>query len=370
MVQFLQQGSEMNCAQRIRQWLAIACLLCVHGCALTQADPLASWNDGAAKRAIVAFVSQAAVPGSPGYIPPADRLATFDNDGTLWAEQPLYFQFLFVLDRVKALAPQHPEWKTRQPFKAALDGDLEALAASGEHGLKELVMATHTGMSTDEFSASVAAWIATARHPRLQRPYTTLVYQPMRELLCYLRANGFTTYIVTGGTADFVRGWSETVYGVRPEQVIGTTFVTRLQVDRDGKPQLFLEPELEFLDDGPGKPVAIHKFIGRRPVFSFGNSDGDLQMLQWVAAGNGPTFMGLVRHTDGQREWAYDRQSRIGKLDKALDHAQRAGWTVVDMRKDWKTVFPQTSPEQAKLGQPGGALAHASALVSSPCGTP
>lgn len=336
---------------------------------MAQADPLASWNDGPAKRAIVAFVGQAAQPGSPGYIPPAARLATFDNDGTLWAEQPIYFQFLFALDRVKALAPGHPEWRTQQPFKAALEGDMKTLAASGEHGLVELVMATHTGMSTDEFSASVAAWIVTAQHPRLRRPFTKLVYQPMRELLCYLRANGFTTYIVTGGTADFVRAWSEPAYGVPPQRVIGSTFVTRFQIDSAGKPRLILEPRLEFIDDGAGKPVAIHKFIGRRPVFAFGNSDGDLQMLQWVAGGSGPTFTALLHHTDGQREWAYDRRSRVGKLDKALDYAQHAGWTVVDMQRDWRTVFPPVykRDDQARPGKK--AMRAETAPESGPCGT-
>ncbi|MGN6149298.1 MAG: HAD family hydrolase [Rhizomicrobium sp.] len=305
-----------------------------------KADPLASWNDGPAKRSIVSFVTTATDEGGKGYIDPADRIAVFDNDGTLWSEQPIYFQFQFALDQVKALAPQHPEWRAEQPFKAVLDGDMKALAASGEKGLAALMMATHTGMTTDAFAATVTNWLASARHPRCKCPYTDLVYQPMLELMDYLRANGFKTYIVSGGGVEFMRAFAQTVYGVPPEQVIGTTGVTKFQIGADGKPELVREAKVEFVDDGPGKPSGINKFIGRRPVFAFGNSDGDQQMLEWTAAGGGARFEGLVHHTDAKREWAYDRQSKIGKLDKALDEATAKGWTVVDMKRDWRTIYP------------------------------
>jgi len=303
-------------------------------------DPLPSWNDGPNKQAIADFVGRVTREGSPGFVAPADRIAVFDNDGTLWSEQPIYFQFAFALDRVKALAPQHAEWKTTQPFKAVLDGDLAALAASGEKGLAELVMATHTGMTTDEFAKLVSDWLATARHPRFKRPYTDLVYQPMLEVLAYLRANGFKTYIVSGGTVDFMRVFAERVYGIPPEQVVGTTFLTKFATGPDGTPALTIEPKVAMIDDGAGKPVGINTFIGRRPILAFGNSDGDHQMLQWTAAGTGARFMGLVHHTDSTREWRYDRQSHIGKLDKALDEATTKRWSVVDMRSDWKVVYP------------------------------
>jgi len=244
-----------------------------------------------------------------------------------------------LLDRVKALAPEHPEWKTKPPFKAVLDGDLKALAASGQKGLGELVTATHTGMTTDEFTKIVADWIVTAQHPRFKRPYTDLVFQPMVELLTYLRANGFKTYIVSGGTIEFMRPWTERIYGIPPEQVVGTSFVTTFKLGNDGRPMLVRQPKIDFVDDGPGKPVNIQKVIGRRPVLAFGNSDGDQQMLEWTAAGEGARFMGLVHHTDAVREWAYDRQSHIGRLDKALDEAAARGWTVVDMKADWKKIF-------------------------------
>lgn len=312
--------------------------------AAASADPLASWNDGATKRSIVSFVTAAADPHGKAYIQQADRIAVFDNDGTLWSEQPIYFQFLFALDRVRAMAPQHPEWKDEQPFKAVLERDYKALAASGEKGLIELLMATHTGMTTDAFAVTVTNWLATARHPKCNCPYTSLVYQPMLELLTYLRANGFKTYIVSGGTAEFMRAFAQTVYGVPPEQVIGTTFVTRYQIDVGGKPELVREPKIDFIDDGPGKPAGINKFIGRRPVFAFGNSDGDQQMLEWTGAGPGPRFEGLVHHTDATREYAYDRNSKIGRLDKALDEATAKGWTVVDMAHDWNTIYPRATP--------------------------
>ena len=303
-------------------------------------DPLPSWNDGPNKQAIADFVGRVTRDGSPDFVAPADRIAVFDNDGTLWSEQPMYFQFAFALDHVKALAPQHPEWKTTQPFKAVLDGNLEALAASGEKGLGELVMATHTGMTTDAFAKSVSDWVATSRHPRFKRPYTDLVYQPMLELLTHLRANGFKTYIVSGGTVDFMRVFAQRVYGIPPEQVVGTTFVTKFAMQPDGTPALTIEPKVAMIDDGPGKPVGINTFIGRRPILAFGNSDGDHQMLQWTAAGTGARLMGLVHHTDSAREWSYDRQSHIGKLDKALDEATAKQWVVVDVKRDWKVIYP------------------------------
>jgi len=317
----------------------IVALLVAASTAVGANDPLPSWDDGAAKRAILAFVAETTSPGAPGFVPPAERIAAFDNDGTLWAEQPLYFQLAFVLDRVKALAPEHPEWKQKQPFKAVLAGDVKGALAGGEPAIAELVTATHAGMTTEEFTKIVGDWIASARHPRFKRPYTECVYQPMLELLGYLRANGFKTYIVSGGGVEFIRAWAERVYGIPPEQVVGSTGVTRFELRPTG-PVLMREPKIEFVNDGPGKPAGINKFIGRRPVFTFGNSDGDQQMLEWTAAGGGTRFMGIVHHTDAEREWAYDRTSHIGKLDKALDEATAKGWTVVDMKRDWKRVFP------------------------------
>ena len=304
------------------------------------ADPLPSWNDGPAKQALLKFVADTTREGAPGFVPKAERIAVFDNDGTLWSEQPMYFQLAFALDRVKAMAPSRPEWQSTPPFSAVLQGDSRAVAASGEEGLGRIVMATHTGINTDEFSKAVADWISTARHPRFNRPYTELVYQPMLELLHHLRANGFKTYIVSGGEVEFMRVWVERVYGIPSEQVIGTTFVTRYEMRANGVPVLVRDPKIEFNDDGPGKPVAIQKFIGRRPLLAFGNSDGDHQMLQWTAAGGGIRLMGLVHHTDAEREWAYDRSSHIGRLDKALDEAQAKGWAVVDMKRDWKRIYP------------------------------
>jgi phosphoglycolate phosphatase-like HAD superfamily hydrolase len=319
--------------------LAVFITLLVTAAAAGAADPLPSWNEGAAKQAIAGFVSKVTTQGSRDFVPAAERIATFDNDGTLWSEQPIYFQFAFALDRVKALAPQHPEWKTTQPFKAVLEGDMKALAGAGEKGLVELLLATHTGMSTDEFTKTVRAWITTAKHPRFKRPYTDLAFQPMLELLAYLHDNGFKTFIVSGGTVEFMRAWAEAVYGIPPEQIIGTTFLTKFEIGKDGVPVLMREPKVDFVNDGPGKPVGIQRSIGRRPILSFGNSDGDQQMLEWTAAGEGARFAGLVWHTDAQREWAYDRQSHIGRLDKALDEARAKSWTVVDMKKDWKRIY-------------------------------
>jgi haloacid dehalogenase-like hydrolase len=317
------------------------CAGLLFACVCAVADPLPAWNDGAAKARIVGFVVAASTAGSKGYIAPADRIAVFDNDGTLWCEQPIYPQLQFALDRVEALSPRHPEWREVQPFEAVLAHDTGALEASGEKGLAELLRATHTGMTTDAFAATVTDWLAAARDPRYHAPYADLVYQPMLELLAYLRANGFKTYIVSGGTIEFVRAFAPTVYGVPPEQVIGSAFLTTYQIGDDGAPELVREPEIAFVDDGPGKPVGINTFIGRRPVVAFGNSDGDREMLEWTMAGSGPRLAGLVHHTDAAREYAYDRGSKIGRLDKALDEAQAKGWLVVDMRRDWRTVFPR-----------------------------
>jgi phosphoglycolate phosphatase-like HAD superfamily hydrolase len=303
------------------------------------AEPLPSWNEGPAKNSILQFVAKVAIAGSQDFVPPAERIAVFDNDGTLWAEQPMYFQAFFVLDRVKVLAPQHPEWKTQEPFASVLKGDLKGALAGGERALGQLFMATHAGMTSEEFGQCVRDWIATAKHPNTGRLLTEMVYQPMLELLAYLRASGFKTFIVSGGGIEFMRPWSERVYGIPPEQVIGTSIKTKFEL-RDGQPVLVRLPELNFMDDGPGKPVGIQMHIGRRPLAAFGNSDGDLQMLQWTAAGSGPRFCLYVHHTDGDREWAYDRASSIGRLDKGLDEAQARGWTVASMKDDWKTIFP------------------------------
>jgi len=302
-------------------------------------DLLPSWNEGTAKQSIVEFVEKVTKQGSPDFVPPAERIAVFDNDGTLWAEQPMYFQFLFALDRVQALAPQHPEWKDKEPFASLLKGDVKGAFAGGMKSAVEIIMATHAGMTTAEFETIVSDWIATARHPTTKRPYTEMVYQPMLALLAYLRANGFKTFIVSGGGIEFMRPWSESVYGVPPEQVIGSSIKVKYKM-RDGEPVLVRLPEIDFYDDKEGKPVAIHQQIGRRPLAAFGNSDGDLQMLQWTTAGQGPRFALYVHHTDGEREWAYDRNASMGRLDKGLDQAQAQGWTLVDMKQDWKVIYP------------------------------
>ena len=308
--------------------------------AVAQSDPLPSWNEGAAKTAITDFVGRVTREGSPAFVAPEKRIATFDNDGTLWAEQPVYFQLAFALDEIRRIGPEHPEWKGKEPFKSVLAGNMQGVMASGEKGIVEIVAATHAGMTVEDFNKRVADWLSTAQHPRFKVPYDRLVYQPQLELLTYLRVNGFKTFIVSGGGAEFMRVFAEKVYGIPPEQVVGSSGEVKFVTTRDGKPELIKEAKIEFVDDGPGKPVGINRFIGRRPIFAFGNSDGDLQMLEWTAAGSGARFMAIVHHTDEKREWAYDRQSRVGKLDKALDEANAKGWTVVDMKADWKKVFP------------------------------
>lgn len=302
-------------------------------------DPLPSWNAGPTKDAIVNFVQRVTTKGGPDYVPPAERIATFDNDGCLWSEKPVYFQLLFAIERIKQLAPNHPEWKTQEPFRSALAGDLETLAASGEKGILQLVMASHAGMTTTEFEQIVKEWLKTSRHPRFKRPYQELVFQPMLELLDYLRANDFKTFIVSGGGIEFLRVFAEDVYGIPPEQVIGSSIKTKFEL-RDGQPVIVRLPEIDFIDDKQGKPVGIHKFIGRRPIAAFGNSDGDLQMLQWTTAGSGARLALLVHHTDGKREWAYDRESHVGRLKVGLVEAKQRGWTVMDMQRDWNVIYP------------------------------
>ena len=304
------------------------------------ADPLASWNDGENKAAIMKFVSRVTDPAGPDFVPEAERIAVFDNDGCLWSEQPLYFQLVFAIDRVKALASEHPEWATTQPFQAVLDNDMDALLAAGEHGLIELVMATHAGMTTVEFEDVVTDWLATARHPTTGRLYTDMVYQPMLEVLAYFRANGFRTFIVSGGGIEFMRPWTSAVYGVPPEQVVGSSIKTRFELAA-GEPVLMRLPEINFIDDKAGKPVGINQHIGRRPIAAFGNSDGDLQMLQYTTIGNSPSLGVYIHHDDAEREWAYDREGHIGRLSEGLDQAPERGWFVVSMKNDWRTIYPE-----------------------------
>ncbi len=312
---------------------------------LSATDPLPSWNEGPTRQAILDFVDRVTDPAGSAFVPEAERIAVFDNDGTLWSEQPDYFQGIFAMDRVKAMAEDHPEWQTQQPFQAVLEDDMEALAAAGEHGLIELVMATHAGMTTGEFEAVVVDWLATARHPTTGRPYTEMVYQPMLELLDYLRANGFKTFIVSGGGIEFMRPWTEAVYGIPPEQVVGSSVKTVYEV-RDGEAVIVRLPEINFIDDKAGKPVGIHSHIGRRPIVAFGNSDGDFQMLEWTTAGEGTRFGMIIHHTDAEREWAYDRESHVGRLDRGLDEAAAHGWTVVSMKDDWNKIFPDPMETQ------------------------
>jgi len=301
--------------------------------------PLPLWNDGAAKKSIIDFVEKVTKEGSPDFVSPAERIATFDNDGTLWCEQPMYFQLFFALDRVKALAPQHPEWKTKEPFASLLKGDVKGALAGGEHAILEIIVATHAGMTTAEFEKIVADWIATAKHPKFKRPYTECIYQPMVELLAYLRANGFKTFIVSGGGIEFMRPWTEKVYGIPPEQVVGSSIKTKYEM-RGGKPVLMRLPEMNFIDDKAGKPVGINSHIGRRPIAAFGNSTGDQQMLEWTQAGSGARLMMLVHHDDAAREFAYGAESKIGTFSDALmAEAKKSGWIVISMKDDWKKIF-------------------------------
>ena len=304
-----------------------------------QTDPLPSWNDTAPKKAIVEFVEKVTTPGSPDFVPPVARIATFDNDGCLWSEQPVYFQALFIVDRIKQLAPQHPQWKNQEPFASVLRGDIKGAFADGERALLEMAMITHAGMTTDAFSKIVMDWMSTAKHPKTGRLYSEMVYQPMLELLAYLRAKDFKTFIVSGGGIAFMRPWTESVYGIPPEQVVGSSIKTEYAL-QDGKPVINRMPALSFINDKAGKPVAINHHIGRRPVMAFGNSDGDFQMLAWTTAGPGPRFGLLVHHTDDVREWAYDRDSHIGRLDRGLDEGPRRGWVILDMKHDWNVVYP------------------------------
>jgi len=317
-------------------------IFATHLCFATMAhaaDPLPSWNDTAPKQAILAFVEKVTKEGTNDFVPVPERIAVFDNDGTLWAEQPMYFQLFFALDRIKALAPQHPEWNEKEPFASLLKGDVKAALAGGEHALAQIVMATHAGLTTDEFEKAVTDWITTAKHPTTGKLFTEMVYQPMLELLDYLRANGFKTFIVSGGGIEFMRPWTERVYGIPPEQVVGSSGGLQYEL-RDGNPVLIKLPEIAHNDDKEGKPVGIQRHIGRRPIFAAGNSDGDLQMLQWTAANTRPSFCLYIHHTDAEREWAYDRDSHIGKLDKGLDEAKAKGWTITSMKDDWKVIYP------------------------------
>jgi phosphoglycolate phosphatase-like HAD superfamily hydrolase len=302
-------------------------------------DPLPSWNDSASKKAITDFVGRVSRQGGPDFVPVAERIAVFDNDGTLWSEQPMYVQVLFAFDRVRALAPKHPEWKDQQPFKGVIEGDMKAVAAAGEKGLLQIIAATHVGNTTEEFDGIVREWIASARHPTTKKLFTEMIYQPMLEVLTYLRANGFKTYIVSGGGVEFMRPWVEKTYGIPPEQVVGSRAKMKYEV-RNGTPVLARLAEIDLIDDGPGKPVGIQQVIGRRPIMAFGNSDGDFQMLEWTTSGKGPRFALIVHHTDDKREWAYDRGSRIGKLERGLDEASKRGWVLVDMKQDWKVIHP------------------------------
>ena len=303
------------------------------------AEPLPGWNEGQTKSAIVEFVEKVTDEQSTDYVPPADRIATFDNDGCLWSEQPMYFQAQFAFDRVRELAPKHPEWRTTEPFASVIRGDMKGALAGGERALLELVMATHTGMTTDQFEQIVIDWVGKARHPKTNRLYTEMVYQPMLELLDYLRDNGFKTFIVSGGGIDFIRPWSMRVYGIPPEQVVGSSVKTKFEI-RDGAPVVARLPELNFIDDKEGKPVGIQQHIGKRPIFAAGNSDGDFQMLQWTTAGDGARFGLLIHHTDDEREWAYDRKSSVGRLDRGLDEGKQLGWVFADMKQDWKQIYP------------------------------
>ena len=326
-----------NIRHQFRLVVALLCFL-VTG---AQAGSLPSWQDGDNRRALIDFVDATTTPTSQDFVPPAERIAVFDNDGTLWGEQPIYYQLVFAVDRIRELAPRNPEWLTQQPFKAILDNDLEKALEGGEHAILELVMASHTGMTTLEFATVAETWLARARHPQTARPYTEMVYQPMLELLAYLRANGYKTFIVSGGGIEFVRVFSEDVYGIPPQQVVGSSVETRYESGDDG-PELLREPRIDFIDDKAGKPVGINRHIGRRPVIAVGNSDGDFQMLEWTTAGTGPRLGVLIHHDDAEREYAYDRQSSIGRLARGLDEADERDWLVVSMKNDWRQIYPDS----------------------------
>jgi phosphoglycolate phosphatase-like HAD superfamily hydrolase len=319
--------------------IALTCALTLTATLARAADPLPSWNQGKAKQSIIAFVEKVTKEGSPDFVAIPERIATFDNDGTLWSEQPMYFQAFFIFDQIKKMAPQHPEWTEKEPFASVLKGDVKSVFAGGEHALAALMAAAHSGMTTEEFERNVTDWLATAKHPASGKPFTEMVYQPMLELLAYLRANGFKTFIVSGGGIEFMRPWTESVYGIPPEEVVGTSGGLKYEL-RDGVPVIVKTPELVLNDDKEGKPVGIQRHIGRRPIAAFGNSDGDLQMLQWTAAGKGPRFCLYVHHTDAEREVSYDRESHVGKLDRGLEEAATKGWTVVSIKDDWKTIYP------------------------------
>lgn len=304
-----------------------------------QSDPLPSWNEGPAKGAIMDFVETVTKEGSPDFVPVKDRIATFDNDGNLWSERPLYFQLAFAIDRIKVMADQHPEWITKQPFKGVLEDDMDEVLKTGMHGLMELIMASHAGMTNEEFDTIVANWLSTAKHPRFNQPYNKLIYQPMLELLDYLRANDFQTFIVSGGGIDFMRTWATEAYNIPSYQIVGSSIKTSFEYN-DGEAVIRRLPEIDFVDDNAGKPVGIHKHIGKKPIFASGNSDGDLQMLQYADSNKYPSFMLYLHHTDNEREWAYDRDSHIGRLDKGLDEAKEKGWMIIDMKNDWKTIYP------------------------------
>ena len=329
----MKQGKQRTCI------VLIAFFFSLQVSSAFASELLPSWNDGSVKDSIVDYVAQVTDKESKSYIVPSDRIAVFDNDGCLWSEKPLYFQFYFAVDRIKEMAPEHPEWKTIEPFSSLLKGDYESALAGGNEAIIEIVMASHSGMTTDEFNEIVADWLENARHPETGKKYTAMIFQPMVELLEYLRANDFKTFIVSGGGIDFLRVWAEKAYGIPPEQIVGSSVKMKFEI-RDGKPVIVRLPELSFINDKEGKPVGIQNYIGKHPVFAFGNSDGDLQMLQWTDVNDKKTFKGLVHHTDSEREWAYDRKSHVGRLDKALDEAENLGWTVVDMAKDWKVVYP------------------------------
>ena len=320
-------------------FVAFCCIAICGFAAEATTDPLPSWNEGATKKAILDFVAKTTDKNADGFIPVDQRIATFDNDGTLWCEQPMYVQAAFIIDRVRALSPNHPEWKTQEPFKSVLAGNLQEPIEKGQNAIAQLVMVTHANMTVQEFEKAVTDWLATARHPRFKRPYTECVYQPMLELLAYLRANEFKTFIVSGGGIEFMRPWTQKSYGVPPQQVVGSSIRTRFEI-KDDVPSIFRLPELNFIDDGPGKPVGINQHIGRRPMCAFGNSDGDYEMLQWTTMTKGVRLGMFVHHDDAEREYAYDRKSDIGRLVKGLDNADKYRWTIISMKRDWKTIFP------------------------------